>query len=212
MRRFVRLLVVASFAFIIAPLHGKAADLSQVVSALKQGGYVIVFRHTATDESQKDIYPFDFTNMSAQRQLSEKGREAARQLGGTIRTLGIPVGDIYTSKLNRAVETGKLLSGKEVIPSNELTDSGAGSASAMAAPGSGNPALGRALRDLANAPPKPGTNTILVTHKTNIADAFGKDFGDVQEGEALIYKPASGAAVLVARVKAGDWASLAPKG
>jgi broad specificity phosphatase PhoE len=212
MKRFVGFLVVASFASIIASVPGKAADLSQVVSALKQGGHVIVIRHTATDESQKDIYPFDFANMSAQRQLSEKGREAARQLGSAIKSLGIPVGDIYTSKLNRAVETGKLLSGKEVIPSNALTDSGAGSASAMAAPGSGNLALGRALRDLANAAPKPGTNTILVTHKTNIADAFGKDFGDVQEGEAMIYKPASGgAAVLVARVKAGDWASVTPK-
>jgi broad specificity phosphatase PhoE len=211
MKRFVCFLVVASLASIIASVSGKAADLSQVVSALKQGGHIIVVRHTATDESQKDIYPFDFANMSAQRQLSEKGRDAARQLGSTIQSLGIPVGDIYTSKLNRAVETGKLLSGKEVVPLNELTDSGAGSASAMAAPGSGNPALGRALRDLTNAAPKSGTNTILVTHKTNIADAFGKDFSDVQEGEALIYKPASGGAVLVARVKAGDWASLTPK-
>ena len=211
MKRLGGFLAVASFACIIGSVHGQADDRSQVVPALKQGGHVIVFRHTATDESQKDIYPFDFANMNAQRQLSEKGREAARQLGSTIQSLGVPVGDIYTSKLNRAVETGKLLSGKEVIAKNELTDSGAGSASAMAAPGSGNPALGRALRDLTNAAPKPGTNTILVTHKTNIADAFGKNFGDIKDGEAAIFKPASGGAFLVARVKAGDWASLAAK-
>lgn len=211
MRRFIRFLVAAIFVCLVASLHAKASDLSQVVSALKQGGHIIVVRHTATDDSQKDIYPFDFANMGAQRQLSEKGREAARRLGSTIQSLGVPVGDIYTSKLNRAIETGKLLSGKDVMSLNELTDSGAGSASAMAQPGSGNPALGRALRDLANAAPKPGTNTILVTHKTNIADGFGKQFSDIQEGEAAIFKPASGGAVLVARVKAGDWASVKPK-
>ena len=28
----------------------------------------------------------------------------------------------------------------------------------------------------------------MVTHKTNIADTFGKNAGDVQEGEAFVYK------------------------
>src|SRR6266576_3386038 len=50
-----------------------AEDPRELVSGLKQGGYVVVFRHVATDDSQKDIYPFDFDDMKAQRQLSEKG-------------------------------------------------------------------------------------------------------------------------------------------
>lgn len=98
---------------------------------------------------------------------------------------------------------------------NELTDSGAGSATAMARPGGGgNAALGRALREMANIAPKPGTNTIIITHKTNIADAFGKDWGDVQEGEASIFKPkpsGSGQAALVGRVQANEWISQAGK-
>jgi hypothetical protein len=45
-----------------------------------------------------------------------------------------------------------------------------------------------------------------VTHKTNITDAFGKSFGDVQEGEALVYKPdPSGTPTFVGRVKAEEW-------
>ena len=50
----------------------------------------------------------------------------------------------------------------------------------------------------------------MITHKTNIADAFGKEFGDVREGEALVYKPgASGPAVMVARVQAAEWIAQA---
>ena len=122
----------------------------------------------------------------------------------------LPIGEVYTSKLNRAVETGKLLTGRDASPVDELTDSGAGSASAMASPDGKNAKLGRALRDLANTTPNVGLNTLVITHKTNIADAFGKDFADVREGEALVFKPsASGPPVLVARVQANEWIAQA---
>jgi phosphohistidine phosphatase SixA len=183
-----------------------AEDSRELVSALKQGGYVVVFRHGATDDSQKDIYPINFDDMKAQRQLSEKGRDMARQIGTAIKKLGIPIGEIYTSRLNRAIETGKLLSDKEVRPVDALTDSGAGIASAMANPTGGNAKAGLALRELVNAAPKAGTNTFIVTHKTNIADAFGKEASDVQEGEAFIYRSSGSApAAFVTRVKAAFW-------
>jgi Histidine phosphatase superfamily (branch 1) len=183
-----------------------AEESRELISALKQGGYVVVFRHGATDDGQKDIYPFNFDDMKAQRQLSEKGRDMARQIGAAVKKLGIPIGEIYTSRLNRAIETGKLLSGKDVRPVDALTDSGAGSASAMANPGGGNPKGGLGLREMVNAAPGAGTNTFIVTHKTNIADAFGKQAGDVQEGEAFVYRSsASAASVFVTRVKAAFW-------
>src|SRR6266853_6894445 len=127
-------IVCAVLLLFVGRSQPAAADTREVISALKQGGYVLVFRHGATDDSQKDIYPFNFDDMKAQRQLSDKGRDTARQIGAAIKKLGIPVGDIYTSRLNRAIETGKLLSDKEVKPVDDLTDSGAGSASAMANP------------------------------------------------------------------------------
>lgn len=75
---------------------------------------MLVVRHTATDDSQKDIYPFVFDDMKKQRQLSEDGRRAAREIGAAIKALGIPIGQVYASKLNRAVETGSLMFGIEV--------------------------------------------------------------------------------------------------
>jgi phosphohistidine phosphatase SixA len=185
---------------------GGAAELDGLVSSLNSGGYVIVFRHGATDDSQKDVYPFKFDDMSAQRQLSEKGRNMARELGAALKKLGVPVGEVYTSRLNRAVETGKLLAGKDVSPVDALTDSGAGSSSAMANPDGKNAKAGRAVRELVDAAPKSGQNNLAVTHKTNVTDAFGKEFADIKEGEALIYKvSASGPAVFVTRVQADQW-------
>ena len=60
--------------FLLTSPQCYATDLDGLVSSLKDGGYVIVFRHGATDDSQKDVYPFKFDDMTAQRQLSEKGR------------------------------------------------------------------------------------------------------------------------------------------
>lgn len=196
--------------FLLMSPAAHAADLDGLVASLKSGGYVIVFRHGATDDSQKDVYPFKFDDMSAQRQLNDKGRAVARDLGAALAKLGVPVGEVYTSRLNRAVETGRLIGGKDVTPVDELTDSGAGSASAMANPDGKNAKAGRAVRDLVNVPPKAGVNNLAVTHKTNVTDAFGKEFADIREGEALVYKTsASGPATFVARVQANEWIALA---
>ncbi|MGX1167569.1 phosphohistidine phosphatase SixA [Bradyrhizobium sp. USDA 372] len=201
---------LALIVLLAGSVQHAAADTPDVISSLKQGGYVLIFRHTATDDSQKDVYPFKFDDMSAQRQLSEKGREAARQIGMAIRDLAIPIGDIYTSRLNRAVEAGKLISGLEVKPVDALTDSSNASASGMANPTGANAKAGQAVRQLVDAPPKAGTNTVLITHKTNIADAFGKEAGDVQEGEAFVYKAgSSGPATLAGRIKLADWIAKA---
>ena len=207
--------VLCRLAFVVflagMPRHA-AADTPELIASLKQGGYVLVFRHTATDDSQKDVYPFKFDDMSAQRQLSEKGRDMARQIGTAIKELAIPIGDVYTSRLNRAIEAGRLISGREIKPVDALTDSSNASASGMANPTGANAKAGQAVRQLVDAPPKAGTNTFLVTHKTNIADAFGKEAGDVQEGEAFVYKAgSSGPATFTGRIKFADWSVRAGK-
>lgn len=205
--RFFLLLVAMAFA--VLP-RADASELDGLVPSLKSGGYVIVFRHVATDESQKDVFPFKFDDMSAQRQLNEKGRNTAREIGAALKKLGVPVGDVYTSQLNRAVETGKLIGGKNVSPTDALTDSSAGSASGMANPDGKNAKAGRAVRELVDAAPRAGFNNLAITHKTNVTDAFGKEFADIREGEALIYKTsASGPAAYVMRVQASQWITLA---
>ena len=102
------------------------------------------------------------------------------------------------------------MSGAQIILVNELTDSSAGSAAAMANPNGSNTKIGNAIRVLVNKAPAIGNNNVLITHKTNIADAFGKELTDVKEGETLIYQPnPSGPPTLVGRVQASEWIAQA---
>jgi hypothetical protein len=57
--------------------------------------------------------------------------------------------------------------------------------------------------------PKAGTNTILVTHYPNITVALGKDWFDVKEGEASIFRPEGGNYKLVARLQMDEWPRIA---
>ena len=66
-----------------------------------------------------------------------------------------------------------------------------------------------AFRMLLSTAPAPGTNTILITHKPNIVDALGKDWFDVKEGEASIFRPEKGSYKLIARVQMEEWPRVA---
>ena len=66
-----------------------------------------------------------------------------------------------------------------------------------------------ALRNMLARAPEQGKNTFLITHKPNIVDALGKDWFDVKEGEASIFKPEGGKYQPVARVQMEDWLKLA---
>jgi phosphohistidine phosphatase SixA len=184
--------------------------LDTLLPSLRQGGYVIVVRHGATDSQHEDVYPLDYEDMTKQRQLSEQGREVARQTGYALHSLGIPIGKVFTSRLNRAVETGRLIAGKDVVSREELNDSGMGSASAMAgSSATGNARYATLLRQLAATRPESGTNTLVVTHKTNVRDAFGKMWADIKEGESLLFKPdGSDSPTPLARVEASEWIAL----
>lgn len=187
------------------------AKLDALLPLLQQGGYVIVVRHGATDAQHEDVYPLNYEDMTMQRQLSEKGKEVARQTGDALHLLGIPIGKVFTSRLNRAVETGRLIAGKDVVWKEELNDSGMGLASAMAGSSvTGNQRYATTMRQLVATRPEFHTNTLIVTHKTNIRNAFGEMWADIKEGESLLFKPdRSDSPTPVARVKASEWIALA---
>lgn len=58
-----------------------------------------------------------------------------------------------------------------------------------------------ALRTLPATAPPEGKNTIIVSHRPNLQDAAGKEFGDLGEGEVVVFQPlGEGKFKLVARV------------
>lgn len=211
-RMLMRCVVTFAGALVAGSALSDDAKLDALLPSLQQGGYVIVLRHGATDPRQEDVYPLNYEDMTKQRQLSEQGREVARQMGDALRSLGIPIGKVFTSRLNRAVETGRLIADKDVIWKDELNDSGTGSASAMAGSSvPGNQRYAAALRQLVATRPAFSANTLIVTHKTNIRDAFGNAWADIKEGESLLFKPESFDINRrpVLRVEAGEWIALA---
>ena len=180
-----------------------AADDKELAQALRAGGLVIVLRHGATAADQKDVEPVDFDNVNAQRNLNDKGKAAAVAFGNAVRQIGIPVGKVYTSRFNRAYETATLAGFKEIEKTPDLTYA------RSAASSDKNTTNPEAVRKLLGTAPQPDTNTVLVTHTPNIVDALGKDWSEVKEGEASIFRPANGSYTLVARVQMDEWPRLA---
>ena len=175
-------------------------DVKMVAELLQGGGYVIVFRHGATNRDQADMDPLNPDDVSKQRLLSNAGREAAVEIGFVFKTMQIPIDTVYTSTFNRAVETGKLIGTGAVITTSDVTEGG------LVVTPIENDRRAQALRTLAATRPEKGKNTLIVTHKPNILDAFGKDWFDVREGEASVFLPTGdGKAVVVARIQAADW-------
>src|SRR5215469_5024369 len=69
-----------------------AADDQEIAQALRAGGLVIVVRHGATFSDQADTDPLNFDNITAQRNLNDKGKMLAKQFGAALRQAGVPVG------------------------------------------------------------------------------------------------------------------------
>jgi broad specificity phosphatase PhoE len=174
------------------------------LQALRQGGHVIVFRHGATHTDQADTDPLNLQNLAQQRHLNDSGRAVAKSIGESWRKLKIPVGEVYTSLFQRAVDTGTLLGFGAVKATADVTEGGL-----VVTPNENN-RRAQALRTLAAKVPPPGTNVVIVSHKPNIMDAFGKDWFDLREAEASVFKPdGNGGSNLLVRVRADEWSKLA---
>ena len=187
--------------FVAAPAaHADDRDLAQ---ALRAGDLVIVVRHGATFPDQADTAPIDFDNIAAQRNLNDKGKALAKTFGDALRQAQVPIGKVYTSKFNRAYETAVIAGFKDIEKTTDLTEGGL-----IVSPNENSPRA-EAFRKMLATAPKAHTNTILITHQPNIVAALGKDWFDVKEGEASIFRPADGSYKLVARVQMDEWPRIA---
>jgi phosphohistidine phosphatase SixA len=184
----------------IATARADAPARSDVVPALQKGGYVLFIRHPKTHPDQADTDPLHIDNVKAQRQLSDEGRQQAKDLGQAFRALKIPVASVLSSKFWRAQEAAKLLDLGKVDASLDLAEGG------LVVSPNENQRRAQALRKLLGTAPPDGKNVIIVSHKPNLQDAAGKDFGDIAEAEVAIFQPqGEGKFKLLARVPAATW-------
>jgi phosphohistidine phosphatase SixA len=196
-------LIFGLAAILSDPVPTSAADDKEIANALRAGGLIIVFRHGSTFRDQADTDPFHYDNIAAQRNLNDPGKASARAFGEAFRQIGVPVGEVYTSQFNRAYETAVLAGFKDIVKSADITEGG------LVVSPDENDRRTAAFRKLLAVAPKPGTDTVIITHKPNIIDALGKDWFDVKEGEASIFKPEGDSYKLVARVQMDEWPGIA---
>jgi hypothetical protein len=83
------------------------ADDEQVWAALKQGGKVILLRHTHVD-IQEGIGHLAPGNCAQEVNLSSRGVEQAKRIGAAFRTHGIAVGEVLTSPIAAASTPARL--------------------------------------------------------------------------------------------------------
>jgi phosphohistidine phosphatase SixA len=182
-----------------SPERGAAAapeiSPAELLTELRRGGYVLYFRHAATDPTQNDAGMTSFTDCGHQRNLTDKGRRDAQLIGGSIRALAIPIEKVLASPYCRTVETGELAFGR-IEKLNEVRYSG------PAQPGEDRYTD---MRKLLATRPRTGMNIVIVGHGSPMQAIAGLAVG---EGEILVIRPLDDRFEVFARIRAQDWPAM----
>jgi len=196
--KYIIVLLCGAVLFLGANIHAGESGVfseSALVTELQRGGYVLFLRHVQANADQADTDPLNLDNVKAQRQLTDEGRQKAVALGEAFRALNIPIGKVIASKFFRAYETGNLLKVGEVVQSIDVSEGG------LVVSPRENQRRAKALQQLFSELPPAGTNLLIVSHRPNLQDAAGKQFGDAGEGEVVVFRPlGNGKFEAVARV------------
>ncbi len=152
-----------------------------LVAQLRRGHHVILIRH-ALAPGTGDPATFDLADCATQRNLDERGRQQAINLGNHMRALGIRIARVKSSEWCRCLETAALAFpdyGVERTPSlNSFFGADRRSL---------GPKLTAQTRDLISvwtySKPSMAGNLVLVTHQVNITALTGIF---PQSGEAII--------------------------
>ena len=162
-----------------------------LLRALREGGLVIYFRHTATDFSKNDQNMRGYDDCANQRPLSEQGRRDAMAIGRRIAELKLPRGEVRASPMCRTMEHATLMLGAPT-PTHAMRELTSGEYGG--------------LRQLLSAPVPLGTNRWLVGHGIPFRATAGPP--QLAEGEAVVMRPAGDGWVVLARLTVADWATL----
>jgi hypothetical protein len=168
-----------------------------LLAALRHGGLIIYFRHTSTDFGQNDDQMTGYEDCARQRNLTDQGREEARQIGAAIERLHLPIGDVLASPFCRTMETARLMFGRA-----QATSAVRGG---PARPDS--PDRYVELRKLLSTPPQPGTDLVIASHGNPFAAVAGTPY--LAEGEAAVIRPLGTEGFrIVARIPKNGWDDL----
>ncbi len=190
-------------------------DDTTLLSRLRSGGLVVIFRHGKTHRDQTDeLRPSAAQNMSPaerqamfmdcsrQRTLRDEGREELQKIAAAIHAIGFVVNNVQASPMCRTRETAWLAFG-QVTPNIALV----------------TPQALAERRSLAGTIPPEGTTQVIVSHSGIVASlvwypnnpANPAEIG-LPEGNAFVVEPLGDSHYrFLARLGPEDWERLAAK-
>ena len=178
------------------PEAGRQLTGQAAVDALRHGGYVLYFRHALTDQEEQDRDAPELADCKLQRNLSEAGRDQAREIGRNIERLVLPIGIALASPYCRTRDTAGYAFGHYSVNRDlaQFTINDTGSEGRITA-----------LRRILATVPAAGTDTVLVSHVNNFLAIGGVTLA---EGEALLLVPDGSESFTIAgRIKPDEWAT-----
>jgi len=168
------------------------ADDEQVWAALKQGGKIILLRHTHVD-IREGIGHLAPGNCAEEVNLSSRGVEQAKRIGEAFRTHGIVVGEVLTSPYCRCIDTGMLAFGR-ATPVRYLRPPG------TVSEGQAKLNQERVVQEILKH--RDFSNLVMVTHDLNISDVVLED--TVPMGELFVVQPRGAAFDVIGRIRLND--------
>ena len=177
-----------------APQSAPKPLTNELLAQLRQGGFIIYFRHGETP-NYKDPNEGNLEDCAQQRNLSVDGRAQVRAIGQAFRELEIPLGVVRASPFCRCLDTARLAFGRvekdaSLLSNGEDNEPGENARIAY-------------LKNIMKIPPWPGTNTVFVGHGTP-PKLLGADHYHA-EGEAAIFRPTPKGPAYVASIKSDEW-------
>jgi phosphohistidine phosphatase SixA len=167
-----------------------------LLAALRQGGYVIYFRHASTDFGQNDDRMTGYEDCARQRNLTDAGRAEARAIGAAIRELGLPIGRVLASPFCRTRETAELIFGRATV-SNAV----------RGGPAQVDDDRYAELRALLATPVSSGVDLAIVSHGNPYRAVVGGPY--LAEGEAAVIEPRGKQGFrVVAQIRKDEWPGL----
>ena len=110
-----RLRLTTLLGLVVALWTSSVHANEQLWSLLKNGGQVVLMRHTVTTPGAGDPPGMRIDDCNTQRNLIEEGRQHARQIGDAFRARGVTVDRVLSSPWCRCIETARLAFGKAEV-------------------------------------------------------------------------------------------------
>ncbi len=185
-------LLLCLLVFLTLWAQSAFADDEHVWAALKQGGKVILLRHTHVD-IREGIGHLAPGNCAEEVNLSVSGVEQAKRIGEAFRAHGVAIGQVLTSPYCRCIDTGTLAFGR------------ATSVQYLKPPGVVSEDHAKLNQDrvvqeiLQHNDP---SNLVMITHDLNIANVVLED--TVPMGEFFVVQPNGANFDVIGKIRMGD--------